>query len=288
MSLPPFTFSGGTAVVTGAAGGMGEHLARGLAERGCALVLVDRDAGRLETVAASIRSAFPARNVATHVVDLSNSADVVDLAGQILETTPVISLLINNAGVALAGRFDQMGLDDFDWVMDTNFRAPVVLTHYLLPRIPPGGHLVNVSSLFGLVAPRGQTAYSSSKFALRGFSESLRRELAPRGIGVTCVHPGGVKTGIALNARVAGGLPSAEQERTKKEFNRLLTFPADRAAELILGAVQHRRRRLLIGTSAKILDVATRITPGSFGTFERWGISVAGLLGRRMSRGTST
>ncbi|WP_081737928.1 SDR family NAD(P)-dependent oxidoreductase [Arthrobacter sp. H41] len=287
MRLPPFTFTGGTAVVTGAAGGMGEHLARGLAERGCALVLIDRDGAKLDAVAASLRSMFPSQTVGTHVVDLSDGAAVVALAEDILESTPSISLLVNNAGVALAGRFEQIGLDDFDWVLNVNFRAPVLLTHYLLPRIPPGGHLVNVSSLFGLVAPSGQTAYSSSKFALRGFTEALRNELAPRGIGVTSVHPGGVKTGIALNARVAGGLSTAEQEKSKQEFNRLLTFPAGRAAELILDAVHHRRPRLLIGASAKIPDVVARIAPGSFGTLERGAIKAASLMNRRKSRGGS-
>lgn len=285
MSLPPFTFTGGTAVVTGAAGGMGEHLARGLAERGCTLVLVDRDGPRLDAVAASIRSTFPSQAVETHVIDLAKADAVVALAEEILETTPVISLLVNNAGVALAGRFDQMGLDDFDWVMNINFRAPVTLSHYLLPRMGPGAHLVNVSSIFGLVAPRGQSAYSSSKFAIRGFSEALRNELAPRGIGVTSVHPGGVRTGIALNARVAGGLSAAEQEKSKEDFNRLLTFPADKAARLILDAVQHRRHRLLIGASARIPDLVARVAPGSFGALERRLTRVAGMLGGRRSKG---
>lgn len=106
--------------------------------------------------------------------------------------------------MALAGHFDQIRLDDFDWVMAINFSAPVRLTHHLLPRMGAGGHIVNVSSLFGLVGPKGQTAYSSSKFALRGFTEALRNELLPRGIGTTTVHPGGIRTDIARNARIGG------------------------------------------------------------------------------------
>ena len=269
MSIRPFRFADATAVVTGAAGGMGEHLARGLAERGSTLLLVDRDEVGLDAVASSIRSTWPGTSVATFVADLADRAAVERLAADLLAVTDTVDLLVNNAGVALAGRFDQISMEDFDWVMAINFSAPVLLTHLLLPRIGPGGHIVNVSSLFGLVGPKGQTAYSSSKFALRGFTEALRNELLPRGIGTTSVHPGGIRTGIALNARIGGDLSEAEVRKAKDEFNRLLTFPADRAADLMLEAVKVRRPRLLIGLSAKVPDVVARIAPMSFGTLER-------------------
>ncbi|WP_216699178.1 SDR family NAD(P)-dependent oxidoreductase [Arthrobacter sp. H14] len=283
MKIPPYKFEHGTAVLTGAAGGIGEQLAYGLARRGSALVLVDREAVGLAVVAETIRKRHPALSIDTHVVDLADAAAVTELTEDILKATPRISMLINNAGVALAGSFDQVGLDDFDWVMAINFHAPVLLTHALLPRIleSRGSHIVNVSSLFGLVAPKGQTAYSASKFALRGFSEALTSELGPQGIGVTTVHPGGIRTNIARNARMSGLLSAAEQAMRKKNIERLLTFPPGKAAELILDAVQHRKRRLLIGANAKLTDVVVRLAPSSFGTFERTLGRADGYLRRR-------
>jgi short-subunit dehydrogenase len=280
VSIRPFQFTGATAVVTGAAAGMGEHLARGLAERGSSLLLVDRDAARLDAVASSIRSTYPGSNVRTFVADLSERDAVERLAADLLAATDVVDLLVNNAGVALAGRFDQISMNDFDWVMAINFHAPVLLTHHLLPRIGPGGHIVNVSSLFGLVGPKGQTAYSSSKFAIRGFTEALRNELLPRGIGITSVHPGGIRTNIALNARIGGNLSTLDVKKAKDDFNKLLTFPADKAAELMLEAVKTRRPRLLIGLSAKVPDVVARVAPMSFGTLERRVTKLARLAGK--------
>ncbi len=280
MSIRPFQFAGATAVVTGAAGGMGEHLARGLAERGGTLLIVDRDAERLDAVAASIRATHPGSRVTTFVADLSERDAVDGLAAELLGAAERIDLLINNAGVALAGSFDQISMDDFDWVMAINFSAPVRLTHHLLPRIAPGGHIVNVSSVFGLVGPRGQTAYSSSKFALRGFTEALRNEVRPRGIGTTTVHPGGIRTSIARNARIGGNLTGPEVAKAKEDFDRLLTFPADRAAGLILEAVKARKARLLIGLSATLPDVVARVAPMSFGTLERHVTRLARTVGK--------
>lgn len=259
----PFRFAEGTAVVTGAAGGMGEHVALLLAGRGSDLVLVDRDGDRLDAVAGRIRARHPGLSVTTEIVDLADAAAVDALAGRILAGHPEIRLLVNNAGVALGGDFARLTLDEFDWVMDVNFRAPVRLTHALLPALTarPGAHVVNVSSLFGLVAPPGQSAYSSSKFALRGFSEVLRAELAQVGATVTTVHPGGIRTNIASSARVGVNIPAAEAERGQRDFEKLLTFPADRAAELIVEAVEKRRPRLLIGASAKLPDLLARIVP---------------------------
>lgn len=280
MSIRPFQFAGATAVVTGAAGGMGEHLARGLAERGSSLLIVDRDAQRLDAVAASIRATYPGGRVTTFVADLADRDAVDRLAAELLAATDRVDLLVNNAGVALAGQFDQISLDDFDWVVAINFSAPVRLTHHLLPRMGAGGHIVNVSSLFGLVGPKGQTAYSSSKFALRGFTEALRNELLPRGIGTTTVHPGGIRTDIARNARIGGNLTDVDVERAKDDFDKLLTFPAEKAAELMLEAVKARRPRLLIGLSAKVPDVVARLAPMSFGTLERSGTRLLRLAGK--------
>lgn len=261
--LLPYVFAGGTAVVTGAASGMGEQLARQLAARGSALVLVDRDAERLAGVAAAIQTADPAVAVDTHVADLAETEQLAGLAGRILADHPQITLLVNNAGVALAGHFDQITLDDFDWVMRINVTAPVALTHHLLPALlsSPGSHIVNTSSLYGLISPAGQSAYSASKFALRGFSQALGAELVDRDVGVTTVHPGGIRSRIAETARVGAGVPPEQVQAGQALTARLLSYPAEQAAAQILDAVEHRRARLLIAPSAKIPDVVARLLP---------------------------
>ncbi|MFC7533339.1 SDR family NAD(P)-dependent oxidoreductase [Actinoplanes sp. GCM10030250] len=263
MRLPAYRFAGRTAVLTGAAGGIGEQLAHGLAARGSDLVLVDVDEGRLEPVADRIRTAHPGLTVRTLVADLADRSAVEGVAARVLAEHPAIGLLINNAGIALGGRFDQVSVEQFETVMNVNFRAPMLLTHALLPALTatPGGHLVNVSSLFGLIAPPGQSAYSSSKFALRGLSESLRGELAENGVGVTTVHPGGIRTRIAESALVGTGVPEQEIETNRKRFAALLSFPPDRAADLILRAVAKRKARLLIAASAKAPDILARLLP---------------------------
>jgi short-subunit dehydrogenase len=263
----PLVFAGGTAVVTGAASGIGEALAHALARRGSNLVLLDRDAGRLDGVAAAVRAGHPALGVTTHVVDLADAGATADVADPVRRAHPRIRLLVNNAGVALSGRFDQVTLEEFYWVIDVNFRAVVQLTHMLLPALKaePGSHLVNMSSLFGLVAPAGQAAYAASKFAVRGFTEALRHELAGDGVGVTSVHPGGVRTRIAESARVGSGVSREEHEAGSRQFAKLLRIdPAD-AADAILAGIEHRRPRVLVGWSARIPDVLARLLPGSYG-----------------------
>jgi short-subunit dehydrogenase len=264
--MEPYRFAGGTAVVTGAAGGIGEALAARLAARGSSLVLVDRDEERLDDVAGRLRAAHPALALATHVADLSDDEQTEALAATLAAEHPETTLLVNNAGVALGGRFDQVTLEEFDWVMAVNFRAVVRLTHALLPvlKAHPGAHLVNVSSVFGIFAPPGQAAYAASKFAVRGFSEAVRHELAENGIGVTVVHPGGIRTRIAESARTGSGVSMEEYERGRRQFAKLLTMPPETAAAQIVDAVEKRRPRLLIGWSAKVPDVLARLLPGSY------------------------
>jgi short-subunit dehydrogenase len=264
--MDAYQFSGGTAVVTGAASGIGAALAALLAARGSNLVLVDRDKERLDGVAEQVRRAHPALTVDTYVVDLSDDAATAEAADALAAAHPGTTLLVNNAGVALGGRFDQVTLEEFDWVMAVNFRSVVRLTHAFLPvlKAHPGSHLVNVSSVFGIFAPAGQAAYSASKFAVRGFSEAVRHELAEDGVGVTVVHPGGIKTRIAETARTGSGVSSEEYEQGRKQFAKLLRMPPEDAAAQIVAAVEKRRPRLLIGASAKIPDVLVRLMPGSY------------------------
>jgi short-subunit dehydrogenase len=264
--MDPYEFSGGTAVVTGAASGIGEALAAQLAARGSHLVLVDRDEDRLGDVADRLRAAHPQLTVDSHIADLSDDEQTAALAETLASGYPETTLLVNNAGVALGGRFDQVTLAEFDWVMAVNFRSVVRLTHALLPALKAhrGAHLVNVSSVFGIFAPAGQAAYSASKFAVRGFSEAVRHELAENGVGVTVVHPGGIKTRIAESARTGSGVSAEEYEQGRKQFAKLLSMPPETAAAQIMAAIEKRRPRLLIGWSAKVPDVLVRLMPGSY------------------------
>jgi NAD(P)-dependent dehydrogenase (short-subunit alcohol dehydrogenase family) len=164
--------------------------------------------------------------------------------------------------VALGGRFEDVTLDEFEWLLDIDLHAPITLTSALLPVLlaNPGSHLGNVSSIFGIVAPPGQSAYATAKFGLRGFTEVLAAELAGR-VGVTVVHPGGIRTRIAESARLAARLDPAEAERGREAIARVLRIPPRIAAERILEGVERRRPRVLIGASAVLPDLAARLAP---------------------------
>jgi short-subunit dehydrogenase len=252
-------------VITGAASGIGAALALNLAKRRAVLVLVDRDADGLARVA-ELAHEVGAPAADTYVIDLSDGGDRLDLAAEVASRHGGADLLVNNAGVALSGTFEQVSMADFDWLMEINLRAVVRMTKAFLPQLlsRPGGHLVNVSSLFGLIAPPSQVAYATSKFGVRGFTEALRHELAGR-VGVTVVHPGGIKTNIAANARISGPDPGGEQAaRARKFAEAALTMPPEQAAQLIVTAIQSRKPRLVISRFAKAADVVARVTPARY------------------------
>lgn len=256
-------FEGTTALITGAASGIGAALAGSLASRGADLVLADMDAAGLERVAG--RAAETGRTVSTHVVDLSDRTAVAGFAARVAAEQDRLDLLFNNAGVALGGTFDRVDEADFDWLMEINFFAPVRLTRALLPlmhRSDPA-QVVNISSIFGVIAPPGQTAYSSAKFALRGFSNALRHELAAQGasVGVTTVHPGGIATSIATSARMPADSTGEEVEATRERARRALVMPPERAAEIILRGVERRKPRILVGRDAHTIAVIERLWP---------------------------
>jgi short-subunit dehydrogenase len=263
-----FVFPGGTAVVTGAASGIGAALTLELAEKGSDLVLLDRDATGLESVVAQVRDRSPRTSVSTHVVDLADPVATVDVGGAIRRDHRRIRLLVNNAGVGLDGRFDQVSLADIDWLVEINFLAMVRLTHTLLPALKAerGSHLVNLSSVFGIIAPAGAVPYAASKFAVRGFTEALRHELAGDGIGVTCVHPGGVRTRIDQAARVGAGVTVAERAQHTAQAARVLTMEPVAVATAILTGVERRRGRVLVGWwSSKLPALLVRLMPVSYG-----------------------
>ena len=252
------------AVVTGAASGIGREIASLLAMSGHRLALIDIDAAGLNAHADALRDLHDS-DVATYVVDLAQRKAVRDLAASLRSTFGEdLALLVNNAGIALGGSFERVDEADFDACMQINFGSAVQLVRALLPALEAGqgGWIVNVSSIFGIVAPPSQTAYSASKFALRGFSEALTHELVSRpGIGVTTVFPGGVKTSIARNARVPDKADEGVRAQQVAAMEKKLTMEPREAAELIVDAVDRRKARVLVGRDAKLAEKVQRLLP---------------------------
>jgi NADP-dependent 3-hydroxy acid dehydrogenase YdfG len=200
--------SGSAAAVTGAASGIGRALALELAARGCDLALADRDEAGLQQVAAEIGKAGT-RKVSTHRVDVGEPAQIQEFAQAAVAAHPGLNILINNAGVALLGSFNEVEQAQMEWLININFWGVVHGTRAFLPHLSlkHEAHIVNLSSIFGIIAPPGQAAYCAAKFAVRGFSESLRHELAVANspVKLSVVHPGGVLTNIVRNSRAGGG-----------------------------------------------------------------------------------
>jgi short-subunit dehydrogenase len=261
-----FSFAGRTCVITGAASGIGAALTLNLAKRRAVLALIDKDVDGLIRVAELARE-LGAGDVSTYVIDLSDGGDRLDLAAEVAARHGGTDLLVNNAGVALSGTFEQVSMKDFDWLMEINLHAVIRMTKAFLPQLlsRPGSHVVNVSSLFGLMAPPTQVAYVTSKYGVRGFTEALRHELAPREVGVTVVHPGGIKTNIAANARRSGDDITGEQAEAAHKFaEAALTMPPEEAAAQIVAAVQGRKPRLVISRAARMGDLLVRVVPGRY------------------------
>jgi NAD(P)-dependent dehydrogenase (short-subunit alcohol dehydrogenase family) len=255
---------GRTAVITGAASGIGRGIALALAKRGCHLALADVNwAGLSETAA---KAGAKRLRVTTHRLDVADRAAVGAFPERVLASHPSVDLLFNNAGVALGGTFEQVSQEDFDWLMAINFGGVVAMTRAFLPvlRANGGGRIVNVSSVYGLIAPPGQTAYAASKFAVRGFSESLRRELEGTGLEVSLVHPGGVATSVAANARRASALSAEDLAKGQERMKKLLRMPPDEAGEIIVRGVERGRPRIIVGRDAKFLAILERLAPVSY------------------------
>lgn len=257
-----FRIEGRVALVTGAASGIGAALSVALAERGCALALVDRDAVGLAETEKAARDAG-ARTVSVHACDLADAQAICALPALIAENHGGLHLLVNNAGVALGGRFEEVALDDVAWLMDVNLHAVMRMTHAFLPMLTAQdeGHIANVSSIYGIIAPAGQASYSASKFAVRGFTEALRHEYEGTPLGVTLVHPGGVATAIARNARPPRGADPAQIAEGVAKHERLLTLPAAEAARQIVHAIERRAPRVIIGADARRAVAIQRLMP---------------------------
>jgi len=259
------------AVVTGAASGIGRALAIRLAKDGIAgIAISDVNENGLEETAAMVRdTGVP---VSTHVVDVSDSDAVTKFAEDVLARHGRVTHLVNNAGVGLIGMFEQLTIKDFEWLMGINFWGVVYCTKAFLPTLleQEAAHVVNVSSVFGLIAPAEQTAYTSSKFAVRGFTESLRHELEETNVSVACVHPGGVKTNIVRNSKVAEGTPADWKQSSVKLFDKVAKTTSEEAAEVIVRGIKNKNPRILIGKDARAISILSRLFPKKYlGVIER-------------------
>jgi short-subunit dehydrogenase len=259
---------GSAAAVTGAASGIGRALALELAARGCDLALADRDEAGLQSVATEIASAH-LRKVSTHRVDVGEPAQIAEFAAAASAAHPKLNIVINNAGVALLGQFGEIEQAQMDWLFNINFWGTVHGTRAFLPILSkqPEAHIVNLSSIFGIIAPPGQSAYAAAKFAVRGFSESVRHELAVAGspVRLSVVHPGGVATAIARNSRTGVGVTdNARRSQSIERFeNAAKTTPRDAALRIIKG-IERNEPRILIGNDARFMDLLQRFRPATY------------------------
>ncbi len=256
------------AAVTGAARGIGRALALELAERGCQVAVCDVDEQGLAETAE--RVAECGVEVDRQVVDVSEREAVHRWAERVADELGDVHLVFNNAGVSASASVDNLSYEDLEWVMGINFRGVVHGTKAFLPQIrrAGAGRIVNISSVFGLVASPTQSAYNASKFAVRGFTESLRAELAMEEapIGATCVHPGGVDTDIVRDSRIGDtGVAGRSREEIVEEFeDELARTSPKRAAEIIVDGVRREKGRILVGLDAKLLDVVQRLFAGRY------------------------
>jgi NAD(P)-dependent dehydrogenase (short-subunit alcohol dehydrogenase family) len=252
------------AVVTGAASGIGRALAVRLAQDGASVAIADINAGGLDETVRMLEQFRGSRDkVSSHIVDVSDKGCVAEFAREVVDAHGGAHMLINNAGVGLFGMAEQLSIEDIEWLMGVNFWGVVYGVKHFLPilRQQPRGHIVNISSVFGIVGPVGHSAYAASKFAVRGFTEALRHELAGGPVKVSVVHPGGVRTNIANNARPGAGANREAVERERAIFNRAARTTPEAAAERIVRGVLRDEERILVGVDAWMIDRIQRWAP---------------------------
>ncbi|HEV7674034.1 MAG TPA: SDR family NAD(P)-dependent oxidoreductase [Candidatus Angelobacter sp.] len=251
---------GAVAVVTGAASGIGRALAVDLAKLGAQLALADVNTAGVEETRALLGNA----TARTYTVDVSKASAVEGFAHAVERDFGRASLLINNAGVALMGTFAEVSLEEMEWLIGINFWGVVHGCKFFLPLLQreTDAHIVNLSSIFGLIGPPGQTAYAASKFAIRGFSESLREELrATSAIKVTSVHPAGIATPIASRARAGRAITAAARQEAEEYFKKVALITPQEASNVIIKGVLANKNRVLIGSDAYRIDRIQRLFP---------------------------
>jgi butyryl-CoA dehydrogenase len=260
--------NGRVAAITGAGSGIGRALATDLAGRGTHLALSDIDeVGLAETVGLCEGRGV---KVTSQRLDVADRAAVEAWAQQVVDDHGKVNLIFNNAGVALGATVEGESYDDFHWLMDINFWGVVHGTKAFLPHLKASGegHVVNISSVFGLVSIPAQSAYNAAKFAVRGFTDALRMELEIEGapVSATTIHPGGIKTNIARSARFDESMAGVggAVDATPDDFDKIAMTTPEKAARQILTAVERDRRRALIGPDAKVFDLVSRLPAGVY------------------------
>lgn len=252
-------------VITGAGSGIGRALALNIADKGARLALSDWDpVGLGET--ADLVTATTGVEPRTDKLDVRDREGMRAYAASIAEEFGVVNVLINNAGVTVHGNFESVSYEQFEWVMDVDFWGVVHGTKEFLPHLIASGdgHVANVSSIFGLHGMPGQTSYNAAKFGVRGFTEALRMEMLAAGhpVGVTCIHPGGIKTNIVRNAQTAG---DEDHDSLNKLFDKVLAHTsAERAAEIIVKGILKSRPKVLVGYDAWVIDKVIRLAGSGY------------------------
>ncbi|PRQ02154.1 putative oxidoreductase SadH [Enhygromyxa salina] len=245
------------AVVTGAASGIGRATAKALAAKGCELAIADLDeAGLAETARELTRAGA---ELSTHIVDVGDRQRMQAFADEVIEAHGRAHIVINNAGVTVNATLEDHDLDDFEWIVGVNLWGVIYGCKFFLPHLQAAGWgtFVNLSSMFGLTGVPSQSAYCATKFAVRGFSESLAMELANQNIDVISVHPGGIRTNIVRNSR---GPEDAARQRVINWFDRH-AMPPEKAAARIVSAIERRRQRVVITPEARVTDLLKRLYP---------------------------
>ena len=265
------TFRDKTAAITGAGSGIGRGLAVELARRGCHLALSDINGDNVEATAVQVASDFPKLRITTRELDVANREAVQDWSDQVVADHGSVNMIFNNAGVALGTTIEGASYEDLEWIVNINFWGVVYGTKAFLPhlRTSGDGHVINISSVFGLIGVPSQGAYNATKFAVRGFTEALRQELAidRAPVSATSVHPGGIKTNIARSARYSDSLKdkmSLDEQKGKALIERLFITTPNSAARTILRGVKRDSRRVLIGPDAYAIDAMARLLPTGY------------------------
>jgi NAD(P)-dependent dehydrogenase (short-subunit alcohol dehydrogenase family) len=254
-------YTGKTAVITGAGSGIGRALALDLAGRGAQLAISDIDLTRAAETAGLCEKA--GARVVPYELDVANREAILGHAAQVVGEFGKVNLVVNNAGVGLMANVVDMTFEDLDWLMGVNFWGVINGTKAFLPHLIASGdgHLVNISSVFGFVGVPSQSAYNAAKFGVRGFTEALRQEMliARHPVSVHCVHPGGIRTNIARDARSSEPVSEAEREKQAADFARAARTSPEQAAATILRGVDRGKPRILIGADAYVFDAVPRI-----------------------------
>ncbi len=254
--------AGQVAVITGAGSGIGRALAQLLDSRGCELVLADVDAGGLDETQTSLR-----RKAMLQRLDVSKRDQVEALAASVEKKQGRIDLVVNNAGVTVHDTVEHVSYEDFEWVMNINFWGVVYGTKAFLPAMlkQRSGVIANVSSIFGIVGWPHQGVYNASKFAVRGFTEVLWRELKGTGVRAVSIHPGGIKTNIVRSMRFRRGANEGQShDSTTRLFDKMARTTPDQCAEIIVGGLERGDKRILVGADAVMLDRLQRTSPTGY------------------------